>query len=499
MRVRNSGILLHVTSLPSPYGIGDLGQTARGFVDFLTSAGQTMWQVLPLNPTSTDCGNSPYCSNSAFAGNPLLISPEILVEEQLLSSADTKTLPALSENRVDYPAVMESKYRLLRLAFQTYRNRLEKDAQFEAFCEDNVYWLNDYALFVSLKERFQGLPWSDWPPEVKDRHPSVLKGLQQRLKDRVDLEKFLQYMFYRQWSSLKKYCGRKKVLLVGDMPIYVSYDSSDVWAHSDIFKLNEKKMPAALAGVPPDYFSTTGQLWGNPVYDWEVLKERRYDWWIRRMEQNLKLFDLIRLDHFRGFVGYWEVPADEKTAVNGKWVETPATDFLDTLLRRFPFLPLIAEDLGTITPDVREVMSVYGFPGMKVLLFAFGDDLSKNPYAPHNHTRNSVVYTGTHDTNTVRGWFTGEAGVEEKERFHRYIGRRVADDEVHWELMRLAMMSVANTAIIPMQDALGLGEESRMNFPSKAERNWEWRLVQAQITPALVERLLEITSTFGRS
>jgi len=317
--------------------------------------------------------------------------------------------------------------------------------------------------------------------------------------EKAEMERFLQYMFFKQWSSLKNYCNGKGIQIIGDIPIYVEHDSADVWTHPEIFKLDEAKRPFAIAGVPPDYFSETGQLWGNPVYRWDVLREKGYYWWVQRMERNLKLCDVLRIDHFRGLVAYWEVSATENTAINGRWIEAPAMDFLNRLTRKFPFLPIIAEDLGLITPDVREIMHHFDLPGMKVLLFAFGEDLPTNPYIPHNLPKNCVAYTGTHDNNTIRGWFEGEEAPEDKKRLLRYLGRDVPIEELHWELIRLLMMSAANTAIFPMQDILGLGEEARMNRPATLEGNWQWRMLPDLLTPELSSRLLEMTEMYGRA
>lgn len=498
MQTRRSGILLHITSLPSHYGIGDFGPEAYRFVDFLAASGQSVWQVLPLEPTSSFCGNSPYCSHSAFAGNPLLISPDLLVQEGFLDRSDVADRAVFDDERVDFDRVYPLKYRLLQKAFEKFAGRQEMDYEFNRFCEANADWLDDYALFISCKRNFHGAEWNDWPVELRDRHEPALQEWQGKLSREVFTAKFFQYLFARQWTALRKYCRDKNIQIMGDIPIYVSLDSADVWAHPQIFKLNEDKRPIFVAGVPPDYFSSTGQLWGNPVYNWDVLQSRRYDWWIKRIEHNLDLFDMIRLDHFRGFVGYWEVPAGESTAVSGAWMAVPARDFFDTLLRRFPYLPVIAEDLGTITPDVRETMLAYGFAGMKLLLFAFGDDLATNPYVLHNHTQNSVVYTGTHDNNTVKGWFAKEASESDKDRLYRYLGRSVDEENIHWELVRLAMMSVAATAIIPMQDVLGLGENARMNLPAAVHGNWSWRLKGALLTGEWEQRLLEMTRTYGR-
>lgn len=499
MKIRRSGILLHITSLPAPYGIGDLGPEAYRFADALAAAGQGLWQVLPLNPVSPACGNSPYCSVSAFAGNPLLISPELLVEEGLLEPSELAEAPHFEEQRVDYEAVAAYKYHLFRSAAEKFIRNGRQGYEFERFCEENSYWLEDHALFVSLKEYHQGRPWVEWAVELRDREPVGLAEWKNRLSDRMFFEQLLQYLFFKQWLALKSYCNCLDIQIIGDMPIYVSYDSFDVWSNPWIFKLDEAKKPLLVAGVPPDYFSATGQLWGNPVYNWNFLQDTHYAWWVQRLGHNLELFDILRLDHFRGFIGYWEVPGAEQTAVNGRWAEAPAKELFDTFLQRFPYLPVIAEDLGTITPDVKEVLAAYAFPGMKVLLFAFGDDLAKNPYVPHNLVRNSVVYTGTHDNNTIRGWFNREAKPQDKARLFQYLGHTVGEDQIHWALIRLALMSVANTAMIPFQDVLGLGEEARMNQPAVAQGNWEWRLTRAQMASPALESLSEMTRIFGRA
>ena len=497
MKGRGGGVLLHLTSLPSPFGVGDMGAWAYKFVDFLAETKQNFWQILPLNPTNLGHGSSPYHSTSAFACNPLLISPELLVQDGLIEEGDLPHIAESSKARVDYHKATSLKEKLFHKAFERFKSR-EKSHDYEEFCAQNTLWLDDYALFVALKSHFQGEVWSEWPEEFRDRETGALEWVKKELHDVVEKESFLQYIFFKQWQTLKGYCNEKGIKIIGDMPIYVVHDSADIWVHPDLFKLDDKKSPYAVAGVPPDYFSETGQLWGNPVYRWDVLKKKGYAWWLQRLKQGFKLFDFVRIDHFRGFVSYWEVTADEKNAINGKWVEAPAEDFFSVILDKFPKAPIIAEDLGLITPDVWEVMQQFGFPGMKVLLFAFGEDLPTNPYAPHNHIGNCVVYTGTHDNNTARGWFEKEAKPEEKRRLALYLGREITEEEIHWELVRLAMMSVANTAIIPMQDILGLGGQSRMNRPAKKDGNWKWRLLPAQLTPSLAEKLLEMTEIYGR-
>jgi len=499
MDKRGSGILLHIASLPSPYGIGDLGPGAYRFADFLAQIKQRFWQVLPLNPTDPAFGNSPYSSNSAFAGNTLLISPELLLAEGLIDREDVGSVPSFPQESVDYPSVIRYKEELFNLTYEHMRRNHKDPPAYEQFCSENAYWLESFSLFMVIKRHSQGKVWSEWERELRDRNPEHLRIIKEQFHDELEKEKFLQYLFWKQWRSLKRYCNEKGIQLIGDMPIYVNYDSAGVWAHPETFKLDQDRRPAFVAGVPPDYFSRTGQFWGNPVYRWDVLRETGYRWWIRRVAHNLALFDLVRVDHFRGFVAFWEIPAAEQTAANGHWVQAPAEDFFTVLTRSLSNLSIIAEDLGTITPDVKEIMKRFGFPGMRVLLFAFGEDLPTHPNQPHNYVSNCVAYTGTHDNNTVKGWFEGEARLSEKQRLFRYLGREVSAGNVHTELIRLAMMSIGNTVIFPMQDVLGLGEEARMNRPARHEGNWEWRLLPEQVTPSLGSSLLEMTETYGRA
>ena len=495
MKLRRSGILMHITSLPAEYGIGDFGPKAYRFADFLSQAKQGYWQILPLNPTDPAYGNSPYHSISAFASNPLLISPDLLVEDGLLNRSEISSLPGFPEEKVNYNHAIGFKYNLLLRAFESF----VPDVEFNKFCSLNSSWLDDYAFFAAMKEKTGGKSWVEWDPPIRDRNPDVLKSLQEELRPKIEKEKFLQYICDRQWRALKKYCNQRMIHIIGDIPIYVDYDSADVWSSPEIFKLDKDKRPYVVAGVPPDYFSSTGQLWGNPLYQWDELKKSDFDWWINRIERNFNLFDMVRIDHFRGLVGYWEVPAVEKTAVNGKWNEAPVWDLFKQLKKRFPSLPVIAEDLGTITPDVREVMHHFELPGMKVLLFAFGDDDPTHPYLPHNYGENFVVYTGTHDNNTVKGWIQNEAGFEEKKRLSRYLGKEFSEKDIHWDLIRLAMMSIAFASILPMQDILGLGAESRMNRPASDKGNWEWKLTSEQQTRIPVDRLAGMTKTYGRA
>ena len=496
---RGSGILLHITSLPSSFGIGDLGPEAYRFVDFLAETGQSFWQILPLNPTDPGTGSSPYRSSSAFAGNPVLISPEILCEEGWVDTVDIESYKDQTPSKVNYSDVSSYKNRLFEKAHHRFRERSEPHPEYERFCAENSDWLSDFALFHALHDFFQGKMWTNWPEEFKNRRPDFLSKARTDLADSVEKEKFLQFLFFSQWSALRNYCHEKGIHIIGDIPIYVACDSADIWSNPDLFKLDEHRDPLFVAGVPPDFFSATGQRWGDPVYNWDAVRNNGYVWWLKRIEQNFRLADIVRIDHFRGFAAYWEIPAKEETAVNGRWVEGPGADFFQALLKRFPTLPLIAEDLGTITPDVRELIHQFGFPGMKVLLFAFDESMPRNPYIPHNHVRNAVVYTGTHDNNTVRGWFENDAGEMDKKRLFSYLGREVPASELPWVMIRIAMNSVADVAIIPLQDVLGLGQEGRMNRPSIAFGNWEWRLEKKQLTTEVRRRLREVTEIAGRT
>jgi len=499
MKQRGSGILLHVTSLPSSYGIGDLGDGAYQFADFLAEAGQSFWQILPLSPTLAIHRHSPYSSFSAFAGNPLLISPEYLCRDGLLTRAELEAAPTFSTNRVDYEKAAAFKEQLFAVAFERFRSRGRgRVGSWIAFCEQQASWLEDYALFAVLKREFPLGSWRNWPPELRERKPGALNKIRKKLAFPLAREKFLQYVFSRQWFSLKEYCRQKKIHLIGDLPIYVAYDSADVWANPELFALGEDREPLAVSGVPPDRFCKTGQLWGHPVYRWDILKETGYAWWMERFRQAFRNYDFLRIDHFRGFAGYWEVPAGERTAEKGQWKKAPAADFFRQLYRTFPCLPIIAEDLGKITPDVREIMKRYDIPGMRPLLFAFDESLPDQPFAPHNFSHDTVVYTGTHDLNTVRGWFQKEATAQDRKRLFRYLGHRVRAPEVHWAMVRLAMMSVAQLALFPLQDILGLDETARMNRPGTVPGNWQWRFLPEGLTPSIREQLRELTELYGR-
>ncbi len=497
MNIRSSGVLLPISCLPARFGIGDLGPAAYQFVDLMHESKQRFWQILPLNPTVASYCHSPYHSTSAFAFNPLLISPELLLQDRLITPDDLADAPLFPAEQVDYEAVSRFKIDLLERVYRRNRQR-HHGLEFKVFCDQNAYWLDDFALFTACKAKFQEGEWNSWPDDVQSRKPEALAKLASEMADEIERTKLWQHLFFKQWQGLKHYCRSRSVHIFGDMPIYVPFDSADVWAHPNLFKLDDQNRPTAVSGVPPDYFSTTGQLWGHPVYNWQVHQTTRYDWWMKRVEHNLMLFDYLRIDHFRGLVAYWEVPAGEATAVKGKWIAVPVADFFDEVMRRFACTPIIAEDLGVITPDVREIMGRYGFPGMRVLMFGFSDDVSTNPNAPHNIVRQCVVYTGTHDNNTVKGWFKTEANPEEKRALFRYLGRSMAVDELPWELMRLAMISPALLSVVPMQDLLALDADARVNRPGRMEDNWLWRTSEKQMADFPKDRLRQMTEIYGR-
>jgi 4-alpha-glucanotransferase len=494
---RSSGILLHPTSFPSRFGIGDLGLEAYKFIDFLAESAQQLWQILPLGPTGY--GNSPYMSYSSMAGNSLLISPEKLHNQGLLTDEDFANLPEFPVDRVDYERVMQTKMPMLRKAcdrFQSQASEVERK-QFAGFCEATAGWLEDYALFMALHNTFGGTSWHTWEPEIAKAHPDAKEKWRQQLSDEIYVQKYLQFEFFRQWSELKQYANLHHIQIIGDIPIYVAHNSVDVWAHRGIFAIDEETgEPALMAGVPPDYFSATGQLWGNPVYNWEKLQQDHFRWWVQRFIATLDYVDIVRIDHFRGFEAYWAVKQGETTAINGEWLKAPGEELFQALSDKLGKMPIMAEDLGTITPEVYALRDRFDIPGMKVLQFAFGGG-SDNPYLPFNYERNFVVYTGTHDNNTTLGWFN-QLSEWEKENVLRYLGC-ISSEGINWDLIRLAFSSVANQAIIPMQDLLNLGTEAQMNFPSKPEGNWEWRYQPDAITDQLRDRLKSITYTYGRA
>ena len=491
---RAAGVLLHPTSLPGRYGIGDLGEWAYRFVDWLEAAGQSVWQILPLGPTSY--GDSPYQTLSAFAGNPILISLDKLVGDGWLTDEDTASVPDFPVGQVDYGWVIPYYNDMLSRAYERFA--ADGDAgvkgDFEAWCAENDHWLGDYALFAALKDAYHGRPWVEWPEAEALRQPAAIGAARQTHARRIAEHRFRQWVFHRQWGELKAYAASRGVRLIGDIPIFVAHDSSDVWANPSMFYLDEKGYPTVIAGVPPDYFSPTGQRWGNPLYRWDVMKADGYAWWLDRVRACLNVVDVARVDHFRGFAAYWEIPASEETAINGQWIPGPGADFLQAVRDALGALPIIAEDLGVITPDVEALRDGLGLPGMKVHQFAWSDP--KNPFLPHNHTPNSVVYSGTHDNNTTVGWWQQEAHEGVRAFINHYIGREVT--EPNWALIRLGMMSVGHTFVAPMQDVLGIGPDGRMNTPGRPSGNWTWRFIPRDLDNPARDRLAHLTWLYQR-
>ncbi len=491
---RSAGILLHPTSLPGGFGIGDLNGSAFRFVDFLVESGQSLWQILPLGPTGY--GDSPYACFSAFAGNPLLIDLARLAEEGDLDAAELADCPDFQADWVDFGPVITYKMEKLRQAARAFQQQAsgERRAAFDRFCAEHAAWLDDYVLFMALKDDHDGHVWNTWERELALRQPEALAEARERLADAIFAQRYFQFQFFSQWERVKAYANERGVQIIGDIPIFVAYDSADVWANPDLFFLDENRLPTVVAGVPPDYFSPTGQLWGNPLYRWDLMAEQGYAWWIARIRQTFRMVDILRLDHFRGFAAYWEIPAGEPTAINGHWVTGPGDALFYALKDALGELPIIAEDLGHITEDVEALRVQFDLPGMKVLQFAFTMDAS-NPYLPHNLDANSVIYTGTHDNQTTMGWYWSREG-EELERMRRYLGP--VSEAVNWALMRMAYRSVSDIAVVPLQDVLGLGDEARMNSPGKLGGNWSWRYREEELLPQHRDALREMMLTYGR-
>ena len=489
---RASGILLHPTSLPGPFGIGTLGREAVEFLDFLRAAGQTVWQILPLGPTGY--GDSPYSAYSAFAGNPLLICPRQLCETGDLD-ADDLVKEEDASGAVNYVHAHHSSQELLNKAARRFFAAADtsRHRAFGAFCREQAGWLDDYALFQALHRRFNQ-PWYQWPPELRRREAAALQQWRERLAAEVDVERYAQFVFFEQWFALRAAAAERGIRILGDMPIFVALDSADVWADPGEFQLDAELRPTVVAGVPPDYFSATGQRWGNPLYRWETMAENGFAWWVARLRWALAQADLVRIDHFRGFEACWEIPADEPTAVHGRWQPVPGGELFRRFTEVFGTVPVVAEDLGVITPEVEALRDGCGLPGMKVLQFAFGSG-PNNPYLPHNLPRHSVAYTGTHDNDTTLGWWQGLA-VREREAVRAYLGHDVQD--MPWDLIRVVLASVAELAIVPLQDLLGLDSDARMNRPGEAAGNWTWRCPPGALTPAVAERLARLTRCYGR-
>jgi 4-alpha-glucanotransferase len=506
---RSAGILLHPTSLPGAYGIGELGTEALRFCSYLRDAGIKIWQVLPLNPTGY--GDSPYQSLSAFAGNPLLISLETLLKQRWLDHEAFQSLPNFPADRVDFSALIPWKFRLLRrAAFKFFSSaRSEVKADFGNFVQENRAWLDDYALFMAAKDAHQGRLWTEWDPDVAARDHSALTKWREKLSSEIAAYKFWQFEFFRQWNVVRKNCARHGIRIMGDIPIYAAHDSADVWSHPEMFCLDEKGNPLKVSGVPPDYFSATGQLWGNPLYRWDTMKQNGYRWWIERLRASLNMFDMVRLDHFRGFEAYWEIPAGEPTAMQGKWVKGPGSELFQALTDALGPLPIVAENLGVITPEVEAIRKQFGYPGMAILQFAFSTDPQAPTFRPHNYEQHLVAYTGGHDNDTMCGWW--RSGVAQSTRTQAEVRKEYADAqnyfcvtaaqldrEVNWIFICEVMKSVANTVLFPMQDVLGLGSGARMNTPGTLGGNWTWRLGADGFREADPCRLKVLTDIYDR-
>ena len=494
MQTRKAGILLHPTSLPGKFGMGTIGAEAFAFVDFLVKAKQNYWQILPLGPTGY--GDSPYQCFSSKAGNPYLIDLEKLVEIHLLDKTDLIIHEEFSDQKVNYGIVISTKLELLKKAQQRFNSGDYNDLKynFDLFVSENNVWLEDYALFMALKEKFNNRPWYEWSDEYRLRNSETLEMVKPELSDTIQFHKFIQYIFTQQWYDLKQYANNNGIEIIGDIPIYVAMDSSDTWVSPQLFQFDENKNPLCVGGCPPDYFSETGQLWGNPIFDYSEMEKDDFSWWIDRIKTTLKLYDLVRVDHFRGFAGYWRIPYGDENAINGEWIPGPGKKLFHAIKNALGEIPIIAEDLGLITPDVIELRDAFNLPGMKVLQFAF-DSGEANDYLPHNYDKNCVVYTGTHDNETVNGWFENAIDADKKYVLD-YINSN--GENVSWDLIKSAWASVAYTAIAPMQDVLGLGADARMNLPGTTVKNWEWRMERGAITDELAERLEYITALFGR-
>lgn len=506
---RSSGLLLHPTSLPGPYGIGDFGPEAFRFLDFLHGAGQKIWQVLPLNPTGY--GDSPYQAFSAFAGNPLLISLDLLIEQGVLSANDLGSVPNFPADDIDYASVIAWKTPVLRRAAANFFASATPDlrAEYDLFCRDNAVWLDDFSLFMAAKEAHGLVMWTLWDKPLARRDPAALDSWRAKLADQIAVHKYWQFEFFRQWRAIQAYARARGIQIMGDIPIYVAHDSADVWAAPHLFHLREDGTPEKVAGVPPDYFSATGQLWGNPIYRWDLMQSQGYRWWIDRFRAALSLFDMVRVDHFRGFEAYWEIPGGDKTAQRGKWVKGPGAELFAAVTKALGDLPIIAENLGVITPEVEAIRHQFGYPGMALLQFGFGTDPQGPSFRPHNYPRELVAYTGGHDNDTMIGWWTSgiadsTRSADDLRREHeftaQYFGFSLDDPslEINWVFIRALYVSVADTVLVPVQDIVGLGSRARMNLPGRLGGNWKWRLVPGQLTLLHQERLKEFTRVYDR-
>ncbi len=492
--MRGSGILLPIASLPSKYGIGSFSKSAYDFIDCLKKSGQKYWQILPIGPTGY--GDSPYQSFSTFAGNPYFIDPDKLIEEGLLTLAECESYDfGDNERYIDYEKIYLSRFRLLRKAYE--RSDLSKNKEFITFQEKNAYWLEDYALYMSIKDSFGGLSWIEWEENIRLRKVDAMLAYRIRLKNDIEFYKFIQYMFTKQWNAVKGYANENGIKIIGDLPIYVAFDSADTWSHPELFQLDEKQNPIAVAGCPPDAFSATGQLWGNPLYRWEVHHVTKYEWWLSRISYCFRLYDSVRIDHFKGFDEYYSIPYGDETAVNGHWEKGPGYEMFHAINEKLGKLDIIAEDLGYITESTKELLKMTGYPGMKVLEFAF-DSREESDYLPHNYDKNCIVYTGTHDNETVKGWFD-TINKNDRALALAYLNRTERDTKnLTWDFIRLAQQSVAKLCIIPIQDYLALGSEARINIPSTLGNNWKWRLLKNEINDELLKKIKDIVTLYGR-
>ena len=495
LHTRLSGVLVHPTSFPSPYGIGDLGQGAYDFIDFLKASGQSLWQVLPLGPTGF--GDSPYQSFSAFAGQSLLISPDDLVDLELITKDDLYPIPEFDAAKVDYGAVLNYKNGLFKKAFQTFHHTPNKFLleEFDDFCLENKKWLSDYAVFMACKDAHEGKSWQEWDDEMTTPTAKVRLAFETEYKEQIKYYKFIQFLFFREWMKLKKYANEKGIQIIGDIPIYVAMDSADTWAHPELFQLDEENVPVAVAGCPPDGFSATGQLWGNPLYRWDYHRNTGYQWWISRLSYVFRLYDVVRIDHFRGFDQYYAIPFGETTAIHGAWEDGPGIAIFEKIKEVFGKVNIIAEDLGFLTPSVLKLLEDTGFPGMKVLEFAF-DSRDGGDYRPHSYPTNCIAYTGTHDNEPVDGWF-GTALPDDIERAIQYLNL-TKEEGMNWGMMRGIWSSVADLAVGQAQDVLGLGHEARMNTPATLGGNWCWRALPGAFTPELAQKLHDAMELYGR-
>ena len=494
MSERAAGILMPISSLPSEYGIGCFSKSAYEFVDWLKGAGQSYWQILPLGPTSY--GDSPYQSFSTFAGNPYFISLDELIEEGVLTRAECEKVNwGKAKGSIDYEKIYNGRYPLLRKAYE--RSKISENPEYQKFVNENSWWLSDYALFMAVKGRFDNVEWTKWAEDIRLRWKWAMDYYREELYYDIEFQQYMQFKFHEQWMKLKAYANENGIKIIGDIPIYVAFDSADTWAHPDRFQLDENNTPKAVAGCPPDGFSATGQLWGNPLYQWEYHKETGYAWWVQRVAHCFRLYDIMRIDHFRGFDEYYSIPYGDKSAENGHWEKGPGMELFYAIREKLGDLPIIAEDLGFLTEGVRRLLSDSGYPGMKVLQFAF-DSREESDYLPHNYERNCVVYTGTHDNDTLQGWYQSIC-AEDKEMALTYMNNRATDEkEIHWDYISLAMRSVADTCIIPVQDFLGLGSEARMNIPSTLGNNWNWRMKKGALTDDILEKIYALTKVTGR-